>query len=291
VDLFNFQTPRSIPELIAAKNSANAWLLAGGTDLIPQLKEDRRKAETIIDVKKIAAMTNISAEQDGGLNIGAAVTATTIAQSEIVCASYPALAYSVALIGSRQVQNRASLGGNVCNAAPSADAVPALMSYGALANIEGTKGKRSLMVEEIFTGPGRTVLEQDEVLASITLPALPENTAAVYQRFTPRREMDIAVAGVSSRITLDANSKIVDAKIALASVGPTPLRAKAAEMTLIGEVPSLKLFEAAGAAAASDASPIDDTRGSADYRRHLVSVLCRRTLASATKELIQGDLP
>jgi len=217
VDLFNFQTPRSIPELIAAKNSANAWLLAGGTDLIPQLKEDRRKAETIIDVKKIAAMTNISAEQDGGLNIGAAVTATTIAQSEIVCASYPALAYSVALIGSRQVQNRASLGGNVCNAAPSADAVPALMSYGALANIEGTKGKRSLMVEEIFTGPGRTVLEQDEVLASITLPALPENTAAVYQRFTPRREMDIAVAGVSSRITLDANSKIVDAKIALAS--------------------------------------------------------------------------
>jgi CO/xanthine dehydrogenase FAD-binding subunit len=287
VELFNFQTPSSIAELLVAKANTNAWLLAGGTDLIPQLKEGRRKADLIIDTKKIPAMNGIGLLDDGTLRIGAAVSATTIAQNENVGRSYSALALSVALIGSRQVQNRATLGGNVCNAAPSADAIPALICYEAIAEIEGAEGKRQILVEDLFTGPGRTQIDPTEVLISFLLPVQTERSAAAYQRFTPRREMDIAVAGVGSRITLNTDGKIIAARVALASVGPTPLRAPSAEDVLMGESPSTHLFEEASIAAARDASPISDTRGSADYRKHLVSVLCKRTLASATNELLQ----
>lgn len=290
MDLFSFQAPATVQELIAAKVGNDVWLLAGGTDLLPQLKEGRRKADLIIDVKKIPVMGDISDLESGGLRIGAAVSATTIAQNETVRQLYSALASSVALIGSRQVQNRATLGGNVCNAAPSADAIPALICYDAVAEIEGSNGKRKILVDDLFTGPGRIAIEQDEVLVSFNLPTLPEQTAAVYQRFTPRREMDIAVAGVGSRISLGADHKIVDARIALASVGPTPMRALSAERMLIGQTPSIKLFAEIGLAAASDASPISDTRGSAHYRRHLVSVLCKRTLTDAANELLQESL-
>ncbi len=287
MELFNFQTPSSVAELLIAKANTNAWLLAGGTDLIPQLKEGRRKADLVIDIKKIPAMNGISELEDGTLRIGAAVSATAIAQNVDAIRSYAALASSVALIGSRQVQNRATLGGNVCNAAPSADAIPALICYDAMAEIEGAEGKREILVEDLFTGPGRTQLNPTEVLISFLLPLQSERTAAAYQRFTPRREMDIAVAGVGSRISLDADGKIIAARVALASVGPTPLRAASAECVLMDESPSSQLFEEAGVAAAQDASPISDTRGSAEYRRHLVSVLCKRTLASATNELLQ----
>jgi CO/xanthine dehydrogenase FAD-binding subunit len=183
------------------------------------------------------------------------------------------------------VQNRASLGGNICNAAPSADGVPALIAYGARALIAGPVGKREIPVEAMFAGPGRTTLAADELLVAILLPPGAPRTAGAYLRFTPRREMDIAVAGAAAWIRLREDGAIAEARVALASVAPTPIRAPAAERKLAGERPSGTLFEEAGRLAAGDARPISDTRGSADYRRTLVAVLAARALGDCVRQL------
>ena len=198
---------------------------------------------------------------------------------------YPAVASSARLIGSLQVQNRATLGGNICNAAPSADAVPALICLGARARIAGPNGDRDLLLEDLFAGPGRTYLAPGELLTAILLAPLKPRTAASYLRFTPRREMDIAIAGAGALIRLDPDGLIVEARVALASVGPVPLRAPSAENVLVGERPSASLHEEAGRRAARDAKPISDTRGSADYRRTLVAVLTARALAQCCRQL------
>ena len=290
MDLFDFIAPTTIEELVEAKAHEGAWLLAGGTDLLPQLKEGRRKARLIVDCKHVPELTQIKHNDEGEFFIGAAASATTIAKNHKVRSLFPAIAASAKLIGSRQIQNRATLGGNICNAAPSADGIASLICYQAEALLHGPKGQRRLAIEDLFSGPGTTTLGDNEVLIALLLPPPPEMTAAAYQRFTPRREMDIAVAGVGSLIQLDDDQKIAKARISLASVAPVPLLSKSVEKILIGETPSEALFEEAGAAAAQDASPISDTRGSADYRRHLVSILCRRTLAIAFEELAKENL-
>jgi carbon-monoxide dehydrogenase medium subunit len=202
-----------------------------------------------------------------------------------VARAYPAIAESARLIGGVQVQNRASLGGNICNGAPSADAVPALVCHDARALIVGGRGRRRLPVEQLFKGPGRTVLQADEILICLELPPPQPCSAAKYLRFTPRREMDIAIAGVGVWIRLGADGSIVEARVVLASVAPTPVRAPSAEQRLVGERPGRGLFEEAGRLAAADAQPISDTRGSADYRRSLVCVLAARALADCCQRL------
>lgn len=285
---FEYLRPETVAAAVTALNESGARALAGGTDLVPQMREGRRSASGIVDLKRIDELTAIAVGSDGGVTIGAAATATTVARHAEIARLYPAVAQSARLIGSLQVQNRASLGGNICNAAPSADAVPALLVYGARAVIAGRSGRREIALSELLRGPGRTTLEPGELLVSIVLPPPPPRSAAAYLRFTPRREMDIAIAGAAAWIALDAHGTIVAARIVLASVAPTAIRAPTAEARLIGEKPTAALIAEAGRLAAQDARPISDTRGSADYRRTLVSVLTARALTDNCARIPAG---
>ena len=276
---FAYACPTTIAEAVAAMQADGARALAGGTDLIPQMREGRRQVARVVDLKRIPALTSITAGADGGLVLGAAASASYVARHASVVSAFPAVAQSARLIGSLQVQNRASLGGNICNAAPSADAVPALICYQASARIAGPTGQREEALEAFIRAPGKTSLAAGELLVSIVMPPVAPRSATAYLRFTPRREMDIAIAGAAAWISLDAAGKVAAARVVLASVGPTPVRAASAERHLLGERPSSALFESAGRLAAGDARPISDTRGSADYRRSLVAVLTARALA------------
>jgi carbon-monoxide dehydrogenase medium subunit len=222
---------------------------------------------------------------DGSVSIGAAATATVVARNAAIAVGYPAVADSAQLIGGVQVQNRASLGGNICNAAPSADGVPALICHRAQALIAGSEGAREIPIEAIFAGPGRTALAPGELMVAIRLPPVAPRTAGAYLRFTPRREMDIAIAGAAGWLRLGADGIIAEARVALASVALMPIRAPTAEKKLLGQRPSGVLFEEAGRCAAQDARPISDTRGSAGYRRTLVAVLMARALADCGRRL------
>ena len=289
---FAYACPTTIGEAVAALQADGARALAGGTDLIPQMREGRRQVACVVDLKRVPELASISPLADGGLVLGAAASATQVARHALVAAAYPAVAQSARLIGSLQVQNRASLGGNICNAAPSADAVPALICHQARARIVGPAGQRDEPLETFIRAPGKTSLGPGELLVSIMLAPVPPRSAATYLRFTPRREMDIAVAGACALISLDAQGRIAAARVVLASVGPTPVRAASAERHLLGERPSHELFACVGQRAADDARPISDTRGSADYRRSLVAVLTARALAECcTAPSIQQAKP
>jgi carbon-monoxide dehydrogenase medium subunit len=282
---FVYERPKTVADAVAALRAGDARALAGGTDLVPQLREGRRTAARIVDLKHVAAMMAIDVLSDGGVSIGAAATASTVARHPAIAANYSAVAQSARLIGGVQVQNRASLGGNICNAAPSADGVPALICLAAQAAIAGPVGTREMAVEALFAGPGRTSLAAGELLVAIKLPPAQPRAAAAYLRFTPRREMDIAVAGSGAWLRLGADGAIAQAHIVLASVAPTPIRAPSAERKLVGERPGAALFEEAGRLAAQDARPISDTRGSAEFRRTLVAVLTARALADCGRQL------
>ncbi len=280
-----YQRATSIADALSGLGTKGASLLAGGTDLIAQMKSGQRTPAHIVDVKAVPELTSISRHKGGGLRIGAALSATAIAQHDAVAAGCGALHDSVQLIGSLQIQNRATLGGNVCNAAPSADAVPALIVAGGEGVIAGPSGERSIAIEKLFDGPGRTTLGSDEMLVGIDLPAPEPGSASAYLRFTPRREMDIAIVGAAVQISVDKDQTITHARVSLASVAPTPVRAPSAERVLIGQRISATLFAAAGDTAQGDATPISDTRASADYRTHLIAVLVRRTLAVCVTRL------
>lgn len=275
---YTYQKAASLADAVAMRQQSGSFLLAGGTDLIAQMKAGQRSASAIIDVKHVPELTSITEMVDGGLEIGAAVNATALANHDTIKSRHQALHDAAQLIGSLQIQNRATLGGNICNAAPSADAVPALIADRAEARIAGLSGERRMPLEELFQSPGRTTLAVDELLVSVCLPKPAARSASAYLRFTPRREMDIAVVGAGVRIDIGNDGMISDARVALASVAPTPVRAHSAEAALVGQAPETKAFKAAGLAAEGDATPISDTRGSADYRRDLIAVLVRRAL-------------
>lgn len=275
---YTYHRPESLDDAGNALAQEGARALAGGTDLVPQLREGRRSAHHLVDLKGVAECTAIARTDGGQLTLGAALPVSTIARLPEINAQHHAIADATRMIGSVQVQNRATLGGNICNGAPSADAVPALMACGTLAQIFGRADGNAVPLEDLLAGPGRVNLNQGEFLVSLTVDAPADRFASAYLRFTPRREMDIAVAGVAVRLVLDAQGKIADARIALASVAPTVVRAGTAERALAGAELTDAAIAAAADAAAGDASPISDTRGSADYRRALVATLCRRAL-------------
>ena len=202
---FIYECPATIEEAVAAMQVDGARALAGGTDLIPQLREGRRQAARIVDLKRIPELMHVSGLGDGGIVLGAAANMTSVARHAAVAASYPAIAQSARLVGSLQVQNRASLGGNICNAAPSADAVPALICHQARAHVTGTAGHREEALESLIRGPGKTSLLPGELLLSIVVPPTLPRSAAKYLRFTPRREMDIAIAGAAAWLRIDAD--------------------------------------------------------------------------------------
>ena len=284
MEAIEFTTPKTINEAVQAMASKGdrARALAGGTDLLVQLRGGRRSADLVVDVKDIPELNEISYSPERGLTIGAAAACYRIYANEDVASKYPGLVDSASLIGSIQIQGRATLGGNLCNSAPSADAIPPMIALGGVANIAGPNGARQVAVEDFCTGPGRNVLEPGEILVSINIPAPPANSGANYLRFIPRNEMDIAVAGVGSGVVLDESGQnFVSARIALASVAPTPVFSQAAGDSLAGKPVSDEAIEEAAQLAMADAKPITDMRGTIRQRVHLVGVLTRRTLNNA----------
>ncbi len=281
---FEYLAPTSLDQAvkILAERGQESQLLAGGTDMIVQLREGLRDAKLVIDIKKIPDLMQLEYSPDAGLRLGAGVPCYRIYEHPEVSAAYPALADATRIIGGWQIQSRASVGGNLCNSSPAADSIPPLIAYGAVCHIAGPNGRRAVPAQEFCTGPGRNVLSADELLVALTFSPSPPNSGAAYQRFIPRNEMDIAVAGAASWIQLDESQQNIQrARIALAAVGPTPAFAAEASDWLAGKPATTESFAEAGELAKSAASPIDDMRGTAEYRTHLVGVLTKRTLALA----------
>jgi carbon-monoxide dehydrogenase medium subunit len=286
---FELALPRSIDDClkILSERGGDAKLVAGGTDLLPQLKNGLLKPPCVVDLSGVAALRALHSGNGHGLRIGAAVTARALELDPDVRYHYPALAESGALVGSVQIRNLATVGGNLCNAAPSADMAPPLLALEAEAIVVGPRGQRRVPLASFFVGVRKTVLAADELLLEITVPSPGPRSGGHYLRHTPRRELDIAVVGVASQITL-ADGVCAKARIALAAVAPTPVRAHAAEHALIGQPVTPAAIERASELAIEAARPISDQRGSADFRRHLVRVLTRRTLTTALARARDG---
>jgi len=283
VKWFDYAAPRSVSEAVGLLAShPGARLLAGGTDLLVQLRAGRKETDYVVDLKRIPELNAIDYDPQRGLTLGAAVPCYRIYGDSAVSRNYPALAEVAALIGGTQIQGRASIGGNLCNAAPSADSIPLLIAMGARCRIAGTKGTREIAVENFCIAPGRTVLEAGELLVSLHLPPSKPHSGARYLRFIPRNEMDIAVAGAGVEVVLE-NGTFRSARIALASVAPTPLFVREAGEGLAGKPVNEAGIAAAADAARSAAKPITDMRGTAEYRRHLCAVLTRRALETAVQ--------
>ena len=280
-----YQAPATLKEAVAimTTHGDRASPLAGGTDILVQLRGGRRNSDVLVDTKKIPELNGIKLD-DNGLQLGAAVPCYLIYQNAAVAAAYPGIIDAAGLIGSIQIQGRASIGGNLCNAAPSGDSIPPVITLGGEAHINGPNGWRTMPAENFCTGPGRNALEPGELLVAIQLPAPAANSGTAYLRFIPRNEMDIAVAGVSSTVALDASGQTIQsARIALASVGPTPILATAAGDSLAGKAVSDDAIAEAGRLASAAATPITDMRGTIRQRHHLVDVLTRRTLNIAIR--------
>ena len=281
---FEYCAPKTLREAVAlkAEKGETARVLAGGTDLIVQLRGKRFTPDRVIDIKNIADVNELSYSPRKGLIIGAGVPCWRVSNDAEIAELYPGLIDSAAIIGGIQIQGRATFGGNLCNSSPSADTIPSLMTHSAVCNIIGPSGKRKVPVVDFCTGPGRNVLEPGEILVSLQIPGVKKNTGAHYQRFIPRNEMDIAVVGVSSQVVLANRGKeFKEARIALAAVGPTPIFATAAGEALAGQAVSDEAIAVAAAAAQNVATPISDMRGPAEFRTHLVGVLVKRTLEGA----------
>jgi len=280
---FEFATPASVSEAVAilAEQGANARILAGGTDLLIGMRVGRLQPGLVVDAKGISELREYQLNGDG-LQLGSAVTCRTLYEDVAVATSYPALIEAVSIIGGIPTQGRATVGGNLCNAAPSGDSIPALIVLGAVATIAGPDGERQLPVESVCIAPGKTSLAANELLVSIHIPAPVANSGACYQRFIPRNEMDIAIASVGSSVVLSADgSSIESARIALGSVGPTPIFAQAAGELLAGKPVSDGSLQQAADAAEAAAIPINDMRGTIEQRKQLINVLTRRTLREA----------
>ncbi len=256
--------------------------LCGGTDILIQMRAGVRRQEHLVDVKQIPELRQLSFDPKTGLRLGAAVPCIEVYENPLMHKHYPGLAEAAHLIGSLQIQNRASIGGNLCNGSPAADTTPALIALGAIARIAGAKGTREVPVEAIVVSPGRTVLRPDELLVELLIPAPRPHSSDAYLRMIPRNEMDIAVVGVGASVTLDGD-KCVAARIALGAVGPTPILAGKAAEALIGRKLDEAAIEKAARMAIEASSPIDDMRGTAEYRRHIVGVLTRRALSIAAE--------
>lgn len=287
MEAVEYVAPESVAEAVELLGTAGARPLAGGTDLVVQLKERRQRASVLVDVKRIRELNRIEWDEQAGLRVGAAVSCTRVRRHPVVQERYPALGDGASLIGSWQIQNRATLGGNLCNASPAADGVPALIAYGAEAVVAGPGGQRAVPVAQFCTGPGRTVLGPGELVVEFRVPVPPPRSGAAYRRFTPRAEMDIAFVGVAAYVELDEAGRVRGGRLALGAVGPTPLEVPLTGDGLVGRRPE-EAEEAVVAAAVEAARPITDVRASGEYRRHLVGVLARRVWAEAAGRAQRG---
>ena len=279
-----YLAPNTLDEAIKAFASAGSAgrILAGGTDLLVQMRSGAVKPGVIVDIKKIAEMTAIEQTADGGFRIGAAVPGAVLAEHPQFGKVWPGLLEAINLIGSTQVQGRASAGGNLCNGSPAGDSVPALVAAGAIATLQGPNGRRDLKVEDVPAGPGRTNLKPGEILVSFTLPPRPKGSSDAYLRMIPRTEMDIAVVGVGVSLTIK-DGVCTAARVGLGAVAPTVLLVEDAARALIGSKLDDAALNAAAAACSAACRPIDDKRGTIVYRTKVAGVLLKRTAAIAAK--------
>jgi carbon-monoxide dehydrogenase medium subunit len=280
----SYEAPRSVEEAAAslAKHGAAARVLAGGTDLLVQMRSGAKQPAVLVDVKRIPELTAITLDAKGA-TLGAAVCGDELSKHAALAALWPGLLEAAALIGSKQVQGRASIGGNLCNSSPAADTTPALIANEVRCLIAGPNGRREIAAEQFNTGPGKNVLADGELLVALFAPRPAPRTADAYLRLIPRTEMDIAVVGAGVRVTLDANGVCTAARVALGAVGPTALLVPAAGAALVGTKLEDAALAAAAAAATSAARPIDDKRGTIAYRKHVAGVLTRRAARIAAE--------
>ncbi len=282
---FAYEAPRSVADAVGilqdhANNGRRAQVLAGGTDLLVQLRGLDKAPRTIVDVKKIEETNRLDIGGDE-IYIGAAIPSAILNENEELKSLLPGLIESADLIGSTQIQGRASLGGNLCNSSPAADTIPAMIADRGICVIAGSAGEREVPVEDFCTGVGTNVMTDDEFLLGLKFPRPPANSGDAYLRFIPRTEMDIAVAGAGVSVTLDGSGTCTAARVGIGAVAPTPLLVADAAAALVGTAVDDEALAAAGAACAAAASPINDKRGTIEYRRKVVAVLCRRAGAIA----------
>jgi len=279
---FEYDAPDSLAGAIAqlSEHAGSARPLAGGTDLIDHLRTGRVDADLVVDIKKIPELNALTTDKNG-LRLGAAVPCATILGTEAVSREYRALHDACRIIGGIQIQSRASVGGNLCNAGAAADSTPALIALDATCEIAGPNGTRTVAVENFCTGPGENSLQPGELLVALTCPHPVANTGSHYRRFIPRNEMDIAVVGVGARVTLAEDRTIADARVALGAVAAVPFLASEVNSFLIGKKPTEEVLKEAGEIAKGLVSPIDDHRGTVEFRTHVTGVLVERVMAEA----------
>ena len=282
----NYEAPASVEAAVAALAAADdeAHIFAGGTDLLVQLREEMIRPSLFVDIKRITETRTITVD-DTCLRIGAAVTGAELSEHDAAKTLFPGVVEAVELIGSAQVQGRATVGGNLCNASPAADSVPALIAAGAVAQIAGPNGLRVVAVEDLLAGPSRTNLSGNEFVVSLDIPKPTTRSADAYLRFIPRTEMDIAVVGAGAAVTLDADGTCTAARLALGAVAPTARLVPAAAAAMIGKKIDDTVLASFAAAARDACDPIDDKRGTVAFRIHVAGVLAIRAVKIAIERV------
>ena len=276
-----FHSPRSVADAVALLAAdPGARVLSGGTDLIVQMQSRRITPSAVVDVKRIDGMIGIRSDA-GGFVIGAATPCTMLKESASLVAAWPGVVEAANLIGSVQVRNRATMAGNLCNASPAADSVPALVAAGAVCLVAGPGGTREVAAEKINTGPGKTSLTPGEFVVEIRLPARPQGGGDAYLRSTPRTEMDIAVVGAGAALVIDGSGTCTSARVSLGAVAPTVLLVEAAGAALVGSKLDAAALEAMAEAVRAACRPIDDKRGTAAYRTAMAAILAKRVVSIA----------
>jgi CO/xanthine dehydrogenase FAD-binding subunit len=268
-------TLEAAAKLLAAE-SGEARVLAGGTDLLVQLRSEILAPQLIVDIKRVSETRAIK-EEAGGFRVGAAVTGAELKEHAKLKAAWPGIVEAANLIGSTQVQGRATMGGNLCNGSPAADSVPALIAAGAVATVVGPNGRRDIKVEDVMLAPRKLALQKGEIIASFLLPARPAKASDAYLRFIPRTEMDIAVVGCGVSLTLDGSGTCTAARVSLGAVAARPLLVEDAAKALIGSKVDDAALEKMAAAARAACKPIDDKRGTIEFRIDVAGVLAKRT--------------
>ncbi|PYM26133.1 MAG: oxidoreductase [Candidatus Rokuibacteriota bacterium] len=274
-----YEAPETVERASAllADSAGEARILAGGTDLLVQMRSDIVDPALIVDIKRIAETRWITEEPGGGWRIGAAVTGAELKEHARLKQVWPGVVEAANLIGSTQVQGRATLGGNLCNGSPAADSVPALIAAGAVATLAGPQGRRDLPVEDVMLGPRKLALGKGEFVVSFGLPPRPPRSSDAYLRFIPRTEMDIAVVGAGVSLTVDASGTITEARVSLGAVAPRVLLVREAAAAIVGSRLDRVAQDRLEAAARAACTPIDDKRGTVEFRIQIAGVLARRT--------------
>jgi len=283
---FEYESPKTLADALQLLQQPGARPLAGGTDLIDHLRTERVVADCVVDVKHIPELNAVE-EGDGTIHLGAATPCRAIQRSSMIREQAQAIHDVCCLIGGVQIQSRASIGGNVCSSGAAADSTPALIALNASCEIAGPSGSRSVAAEDFCTGPNTNVLEPGELLIGFRIPKPAPQTGSHYQRFIPRYEMDIAVVGVGAKVMLDESGQISEARIGLGAVAPSPFLAAELGEFLKGKTPSNELFEETGERARQLIHPIDDHRGTAEFRTHVTGVLVKRVLTEAVRRAEQ----